>query len=348
LRIALRLLYILVILFPSLAAAQQLAGNNAALQSMAATQARSVVRPGFATPGDGGRQVLTFDTRAQIISGSGHNVTILGTRTNDVVTPSSYRMPSDPDDSNSIIAALATCKSVEFAANTTYTISKPLPLCPGGKQKIFGHGASSVIKLAATYDVMQVAACADSYGKVWRTVFYNFNCGGPTITYMDSKIEYNDFRIDASSATDAIQGTIGIFNRNVNAVDVHHIICIHLGNCTAMVSSIDTLVADSIAYDNGISGFDHWESPVNASVVNTTVYCSSVFNPLGGYGLTFNATDTDHHPSGVGINYTAINNKQFGCVNAVFIDPLVTGASIENISVINNIADGLSVRILIV
>jgi hypothetical protein len=341
--IALRLLYILVILFPPLAAARDLAGNNAALQSMA-TQARSVVRLRFATPGDGGGQVLTLGTGAQIISDSGHNVTILGTRTNDVVTPSSYKMPSDPDDSNSIIAALATCKSVEFAANTTYTISKPLPLCPGGKQKIFGHGASSVIKLAATYDVMQVAACADAYGKVWRVVFYNFNCGGPTITYVDSKIKYNDFTIDASSATDAIQGTIGILNRNVNAVDVHHMICIHLGDCTAMVSSINTLVADSIAYDNGISGFDHWESPVNASVVNTTVYCSSVFNPLGGYGLTFNATDTDHHPSGVGINYTAINNKQFGCVNAVFIDPLVTGASIENISVINNIADGLNVH----
>jgi hypothetical protein len=219
----------------------------------------------------------------------------------------------------------------------------PFPYAPEGSRRSLGYGASSVIKLTATYDVTQVAACADS-GKVWRVIFYNFNCGGPKITYVDSKIEYHNFTIDAASATNAIQGTVGIFNRNVKAVDVRHIICIHLGDCTAMVSSIDTLVANSIAYDNGIAGFDHWESPVNASVVNTTVYCSSVFNPLGGYGLTFNATDTGHHPSGVGIKYTAINNKQFGCVNAVFIDPLVTGASIENISVINNIADGLNVR----
>jgi hypothetical protein len=126
---ALPLLFILMTMFPPLAAAHQSAGNNAAVRSMAATQARSAVRLGFATPGDGRRQVFASDTRAQIISGSGHSVT--------VVTPSSYKMPSDPDDSNSIIAALATCKSVEFAANTTYTISKPLPLCPGGKQKIF-------------------------------------------------------------------------------------------------------------------------------------------------------------------------------------------------------------------
>jgi hypothetical protein len=259
---------------------------------------------------------------------------------NNVVTPAQFKVAADPDDTNSIIAALATCHSVELQANVTYTISKPLPLCPGGKQQVSGH-SGSVIKLAATWDATQHTPCsAASDSATWRPVFYNPNCGGAVHNFVDKNIYFSGFTIDGSAvAVPTLGQTVAIFLRNAQYVGVDKITCIGFADCTAMLASQYTTVTNSIAIDNMNSGFDFWDSPLDATVAFDTVMCTGA-TQAGQYGFNFNSSDTLATHPGDGVNYLSVGNKAVGCGTALDIDPLFAGGTIIGVVVSDFVVDG--------
>jgi hypothetical protein len=259
------------------------------------------------------------------------------------VSPAIYRSSDDPDDTASIQKALSSCNSVVFSSNTTYTISAPLSICPGGHQKISGSGSSSVIKLVASFDVTQATPCnAASDNASWRAIFYNTNCGGEVgnpSTYVDKYIEYSDFKIDASAVPSAKDGTIAIFNRNTQYVYIHGITCDSFADCTATLASYDTLEDSNVAFNNYNAGFDFWDSPHNVTVVNSTTHC--VVSPVSA-GFYFNSADTTARHNGNASNYASTSNKALECAYGLFIDPLTAAGTITGINVANLLVDAYS------
>jgi hypothetical protein len=231
---------------------------------------------------------------------------------NNVVTPAQFKLGSDPDDTNSIIAALATCKAVELQANVIYNVSRPLR-CAGGKQQVFGH-EGSVIKLVSTWDVTQHTPCsATSDAATWKIVFYNVGCGGAVHNFVDQNIQINNFTIDASAVTGDTGALIAIFMRNARWVIVDKITCINFADCTAFLASQYTTVSYSTSRNTNNSGFDFWDSPLDATVSFNTVFCDGPRS--GRYGFTFNASDTTGAHDGIGRNYQAVGNRAVGCAN---------------------------------
>lgn len=254
------------------------------------------------------------------------------------VSPGPFRLPIDVDDTNSIIAALATCRAVELQANVIYQISKPLPLCPGGNQHIFGHNGT-IIQLASSYDVTQHTPCsAASDSATWRAIFYNVNCGGSAHTFTDTGISFNNFTIDGSAVTGPMGQTIAIFLRNVQYATVDKITCRGFADCTAILASQYTAVMNSIAQASINAGFDFWDSPLDALVEFSTVLCTGI--TAGQFGFLFNAADTTVTHDGIGANYTSVGNKSVGCGNALYIDPLTAGGSITGVIIADFLADG--------
>ncbi len=280
------------------------------------------------TIADASQVMANFNTLSTCISNVGGGA----------AAPETFKLATDPDDTNSIQAALNTCRNVQLSSFHTYHVSKPLYLCSGGHQSVFGGGASSVVQLSSTW--VGTTACADPNGSHWTIVFANPNCGGATATngggtFTDTYISFRDFRIDATLNAGAQLTGIGIFARNVQFLYVHDITCDHFADCTAFLGSSDTLVDDSLAVSSFNAGFDHWDSPFNASAVNDTVYCAA----SGNYGFLYNASDTNSSHDGVAVNYYNINGKSFGCGNAIFIDPLTAGGLVQNITLIGFLAD---------
>lgn len=268
-----------------------------------------------------------------------------------VVSPENYKQASDADDTASISRALATCNNVAFS-NRTYVVSHVMYLCPGGLQSLFGYGGASIIKIASTWagntqinpppsPAVPCIAATDSAN--WNPVFANPNCGGAVGTlagiYPDKYINVSNLVLDATGFSSAASsGLIAVFFRNVQFAHVFNVVGKGFADCTAFLGSSDTLVDDSLCTTTSNAGFDHWDSPNNATLANNTVYCA----PGGIYGYLYNASDTTGAHDGIAVNYSNVNNKSYGCNTGLYIDPLTTGGLVQNINVIGFIADALA------
>jgi hypothetical protein len=257
-----------------------------------------------------------------------------------VTSPDNYRNASEPDDTGAIQRALSTCKNV-LLSNKTYVVSSTMYFCPGGNQTLAGYGAASVIQPSATWNAAGTAGhcSATSDNATWDPIFANTNCGGVTATqhgsvFADKHIEVKDLHIDGNKVPGTVVGSlIGVFVRNAQFVRVSNISCDKLADCTAFLASADTLVESSVAANSLNGGFDHWDSPTDASAINDTVYCTT------GAGFLFNAADTTATHDGVGINYQVIGSRALNCPTGFFIDPLTAGGIIQNVSIVGVLVD---------
>ena len=225
------------------------------------------------------------------------------------------------DNTGAFQRALDSCKDV-YLPPGTYLLAARVYLCPGGNQKVFGAGPTSVILISPNWSTR------DPWG-----VFVNAGYASPTIA--DADIEFADLKFDASAFKDGNLHAVHL--RSVRDVYAHGLICVDLGDCTAFLHSENTLVADSTATGSLNAGFDHWDNPAGAEVVNTTTYCAG-----SSYGILFNASP-DGLADGVGKDFTAVANKEYGCQLAgIFVAPLTTGGQITGVNITDNLADGLN------
>lgn len=290
---------------------------------------------GFLQPSQ--RRILTFNGTNWFVLNE--NILPAGAGLIGVVTPEQYKQPSDPDDTLSIQAALDSCFPVALGAKI-YIVSKRLNMCATGNQTVLGVGPQSVVKVTATFDSQ--TTCVDPINVPWNGVFANRNCGGATGTYVDKNLTFRDFKIDATANPPNAVALIGIFARKAQYVTASHITCESLADCTAFLGSDQTLVESSVALNSKNSGFDFWDSPSNATVVNNTTYC--VGGATGGdqFGFTWNSSNTTADGDGTARNYYSADNKAYGCKIGLMIAPLTHGGLIDNFYVSGFLSDGLN------
>ena len=133
------------------------------------------------------------------------------------------------------------------------------------------------------------------WGNLLLGVVMNENFRADSV--IDSDISISNLRI-----TDESSGILMRMSRDVVVSGVHFV---GGGDGSAFLASADTSVTHCLAEATTNAAYDHWDGDTNASVVDLIAHAAS------GYGILFNAADTDGAPR-VASNFTASGNDLSG------------------------------------
>lgn len=96
------------------------------------------------------------------------------------------------------------------------------------------------------------------------------------------------------------------------------------GDGVAFLASHRTIVTDSLTTNTTNAAYDYWDGDVDSTVKNSAAVLA------GGYGISFNAIDTDGSGR-IATNFSAINNTISGAganAPAIYVNPLGGGSKI--------------------
>jgi hypothetical protein len=242
-----------------------------------------------------------------------------------------YRLLDDPDETLSLQRAGATGRMVSLLEGKTYSICASIPL-----QGLTAPGKGATIKACGNF--------AQVPGE--RENLYSFvtnpNWSAPSI--VDTHIHISNITFDATNIRNK-----GAFHaieiRSVRDIVIDHVTCLNVGDCTALQADDNTIVSHSRAYGIRNVGFDHWEGPRNALLLDSVAYCGR-----GGDGVMFTAAGTSGL-SARGGSLVARNIEVVGpCLVGVDINTLglasgLEDVTLENISIDQQHGNGLGIRI---
>ncbi|MDR3530161.1 MAG: right-handed parallel beta-helix repeat-containing protein [Rhodopila sp.] len=159
-------------------------------------------------------------------------------------------------------------------------------------------------------------------GKLGKGVLMNENYDASTI--MDKNITVTAVGFEDQS--------FGIVFRMTQDVRIQGCRFNSGGDGVAFLASHRTMVIDSFTANTRNAAYDYWDGDVDSTIENSVAVLA------GGYGISFNAMDTDG-TGRIATNLSAINNVISGAGNntpAIYVNPLGGGSKITGTVTISN------------
>jgi hypothetical protein len=207
--------------------------------------------------------------------------------------------------------ALAPGQTLYLAAGR-YPVSAPLFIRSGtalqGAQDALGHPLATIVQ-TRRYPVRVIDGFKTKTG-----VLMNQHYGAASVTDSDITVTAVNFEHES-------YGTLMRMARNIRVQG-----CAFQGgqDGTAFLGTVDTVVSDSLVRDTRNAAYDYWNGVRNSTVTH------SIAMLAGGYGISFNATDTDGAIR-TASDFTATDNIITGAGDnrpAIYVDPLGQGSRI--------------------